>query len=74
MVDDSCLEQTLTESGRRRVHTVDELQANKAQLEMQMVVTYVVAAMVVASEASSRVKTMCGSRIGGWSLPSVMSD
>jgi hypothetical protein len=50
----SCPEQALVGSIRRRVHTVDELQAERAQMEMQLVVTYVAATGEVASEASSR--------------------
>jgi hypothetical protein len=50
----SCSEQALAESGRRRARTVDELRAERAQLEMQLVVARVATAGAVASEASSR--------------------
>jgi uncharacterized phage infection (PIP) family protein YhgE len=50
-----CSEQALVEFGRRRARTVDELRAERAQLEMQLVVGRVATAGAVASEASSRV-------------------
>jgi hypothetical protein len=38
-------------SGRRRVHTARELSAERAQLEMKLVVAQVAAAAALASEA-----------------------
>jgi hypothetical protein len=49
-----CSEQVLVECGRRKARTIDELRAERTQLEMQLVVTRLAAAVVVANEASSR--------------------
>jgi hypothetical protein len=83
----SCWLQTLESSSRRRAREVCQLRAERTQLEMQLVVARVAAAGAVASETSVRasleaarqsaedqVRTMCGPRTGGWSLPCVMSD
>jgi chromosome segregation ATPase len=50
----SCSGQTLAASGRRRARAIRELRAERAQLEMQLVVARVAAAAAVASEASPR--------------------
>jgi hypothetical protein len=47
-------EQTLAASGRRRAHATREIHAERAQLEMQLIVARVATAAAVACEASAR--------------------